>query len=169
MIFQEVWDDSVDEMTLPEPTQISDCSAQGLGYICGFLARKLGSKYPHLGYKSCEEDSVRNEISTPWIKHLSNGGLIVPSDVFMLACSDFEREFVRFHGSHPNGIDQDFNVISRMHSQLVKTFPSWPEDILMLFAKTRTFIRIKYLNNQLKSGGGKNKLRQLKQTGQFQC
>ena len=168
ILFQEAWDDSEDEITLPEPIQISDCSSQGFGYICGFLARKLGSKYPFLGNKSCE-DINRNEIATPWIKHLSNGGLIVPSDVFVAACGGFEKEFNTFHNKHKNGIDQNPNAISRMNDVLMRAFPSWPEDILLLFAKTRTFIRMKYLNNQLKAGGAKAQIRQLKQVGQFQC
>ena len=168
-MFQEDWNDSEDDVTLPEPIQISDCSSQGFGYICGFIARKMGSKYPHLGNKSSDKDKVQSEISTPWIKHLSYGGLTVPSDVFVVACHGFEKEFKSFHDLHKNGMDQNPNVIERMHNILIKAFPSWPEDILLLFVKTRTFIRMKYLNNQLKASGSKSKIRQLKQIGQFQC
>ena len=167
-VSQEVWHDSVDERSLPEPIQIFDCSTQGFGYICGFLAMKLGSKYPHIGSKSSDTDINKNDICTPWIKHLSNGGLYVPSDVFVAACSEFEKKFASFNSGHKNGIDQDPNVIERMKNVLVSSFPSWPEEILLLFVKTRMFIRIKYLNSKLMSDEGKARRRQLKQIGQFE-
>ena len=72
-----------------------------------------------------------------------------------------------FHDLHENGIDQDAEVITRLHIILIQKFPSWPEDVLMFFAKTRTFIRLKFLNHQLKAGEAKAKLRQLKKQGQF--
>ena len=34
-----------------------------------------------------------------------------------------------------------------MHDKLCIDFPEWPREVIYLFAKTRTFIRIKYLNN----------------------
>ena len=153
-------------MELPEPIQISDCSSQGFGYICGFLARKFASKYPFLGSKSSDVDINKSDISTPWIKHLSNGGLIVPSDVFVAGCHEFEKIFNNFHNCHKNGIDQNPKVITRLNEVLIQKFPSWPKDLLCLFGKTRTFIRIKYLNNQLKSGEAKANIRELKQLGQ---
>ena len=158
----------MDEGSLPEPIQISNCSAQGFGYICGFIARKLGSKYPYLGNKSSDIDMNNSDISTPWIKHLSNGGLTVPSDIFVSACNEFEKKFVSFHSCHKNGIDQDQNVIERMKNVLMASFPSWPEDILLLFVKTRLYIRIKNLNCQIMYHEGKAKRRQLKQIGQFE-
>ena len=67
-----------------------------------------------------------------------------------------------------NEIDQEPDVIKRMHSVLKNKFSLWPDDILHLFVKTQTFIRIKFLNNKLKSCDAKAKLMNLKQKGQFQ-
>ena len=72
-----------------------------------------------------------------------------------------------FHDCHKNGIDQDEKVITRFHNILTKKFTSWPGDVLMLFAKTYTFIRLKFLNHQLKAGEAKAKMRQFKKQGQF--
>ena len=148
--------------------QDSECSSQGFGYICGFLARKLSSKYLELGSKSSELDFNLDEVRIAWIRHLSNGGLTIPSDAFVTACHQFEGKFNSFHGSHKNNIDQDENVIQRMCDILVENFPSWPREVLMLFAKTRTFIRIKYLNHKIKATEAKAHLRHLSKIGHFQ-
>ena len=90
-------------------------------------------------------------------------------DVFVVACNGFEKKFKSFHDKHENGMDQNPNVIQRMHAILLHVFPSWPYDILLLFVRTGTFIRLKYLNNLLKASGSKSNIRHLKQIGQFQC
>ena len=87
----------------------------------------------------------------------------------MSACHGFEKVFSDFHDCHESGIDTNPDVILRLHVVLLKKFPSWPEDLLLLFVKTRTFIRIKYLNHQLKAKEAKANLRNLKQISQFQC
>ena len=88
--------------------------------------------------------------------------------LFMPALS-LKKKINDFHNCHKNKVDQNPDVISCMHTVLVDNFPDWPSAVLMLFAKTRTFIRIKHLNNEIKALDAKFKLRQLKQTGQFQC
>ena len=148
--------------------QESDCSSQGFGYICGFLARKVSSKYPDLGSKSFQSDLNKNEVRTPWIKHLSHGGLTIPSDSFVAACHQFEDKFNSFHSCHKNNVDQDEKVIKRMCDVLTENFPAWPPEVLMLFAKTRTFIRIKYLNYKIKATEAKANLRNLSKIGHFQ-
>ena len=80
-----------------------------------------------------------------------------------------EKKFNDFHNCHAKKVDQKPDVICRMHAVLVNAFPDWPSEVMLLFAKTRTFIRIRYLNNEIKALDAKFKLRQLKQTGQFQC
>ena len=132
------------------------------------MARNLSSKYPELGSKSFESDLNKNDVRTPWIKHLSYGGLTIPSDVFVTACNQFEEHFINFHGCHKNTIDQDENVIKRMCDVLEKNYPDWPREVLMLFSKTRTFIRIKYLNHKIKATEAKAKLRHLSKIGHFQ-
>ncbi len=147
---------------------IGDCGTQGLSYVAGYIARKFNKKYPDLGQKTCDLNFIHGT-SSPWIVHLSNGGLTVPAEDFFEACCKFEKSFVAFHSSHKNLIDQEPDVISRMHRQLVCHFPEWPSDVLLFFAKTRTFIRLKYVNHNLKVQEAKAKLRKLKQVGQFTC
>ena len=79
----------------------------------------------------------------------------------------FEEVFLVFHNGHKLSIDQDPDVIARMHQQLGAVFPEWPSEILQFLAKTLTFFRIKYLKHKLKFDDAKAKLRKLKQTGQF--
>ena len=65
-------------------------------------------------------------------------------------------------------VDENPNFIKRISDVLKNSFPSWPEDILKLYVKTRTFIRIKYLNNVYKATEAEAKLQYLKKKGQFQ-
>ena len=148
-----------------QETDFRDCDSQGLAYISGSLAKKFQKKYPHLGTKSSNLPFCEKSLA-PWVIHLSKGGLIVPSDEFLHACSNFEQEFLKFHGEE---IDQKPDVFNRFHSVLVTKFgDNWPSEVLMLFARTRTFIRIKALNHQLKVQEAQAKLRKLKQLGQHQ-
>ncbi len=142
---------------------MSDCSDEGLSYVAGFIAKKFPLR-TELGVKTVDASAS----SCSWIMWKSNGGLRVPSEEFLEACRKFEAVFQTFHSTHKNGIDQDCNVIIRMSDVLHEKFPSWPKEVLEFFARTRTFIRIKHLNNCLKVGAAKAKLRSLKQSGQFQ-
>ena len=74
----------------------------------------------------------------------------MPSEDFMASCREFDMCFQRFHNKCKNHIDQEEDVISRMTMVLAQEFPSWPMPILQLFAKTRTFIRMKFVNHDLK-------------------
>ncbi len=139
---------------------------EGLSYIAGFIAKKLHASYPELWTKTT--DLGNDTTSSPWVMWLSNGGLTVASEEFHEACRQFEATFQVFHNKHKNKIDQHSDVITRMSEVLHQKFSNCPIEMLQLFAKTRTFIRIKYLNNCLKVDEAKAKLRSLKQSGQFQ-
>ena len=133
--------------------------------IAGFIAKKHSASSPEVGTKTTD---LRNDASSPWVMWASKGGLTVASEDFHHACCQFEASFQSFHNKHKNSIDPNCDVISTMSQVLQKEFSDWPVEILQFFAKTRTFIRIKYLNNCLKVDEAKAKLRSLKQSGQFQ-
>ncbi len=96
--------------------------------------------------------------------HLSKGGLHMPDSNFLEACKAFDRLFVAFHGHE---VDQEEMVIDRFYQKLAEAFGrQWPEDVLALFARVRTFIRIKALNKYLQVDEASAKFRKLKQYGQ---
>lgn len=107
---------------------------------------------------------MHNECSTPWLFHLSRGGLTVPSDNFLKSCSNFEEDFDQFHG---NKVDRGKQVIKRFGDILCQKYgESYPHEVLRFFSKARTFVRIKELNYQLKIAV--DKVRTLKQSAQHQ-
>jgi hypothetical protein len=65
-------------------------------------------------------------------------------------------------------VDQKPDVMNRLCALLERNFKDeWPSDVLMLYARVRTFIRIKALNNKEKLAEGDSKTRKYKQIAQF--
>ncbi len=116
-----------------------DCSEEGLKYVAGFLAFKLKKKYPGLGTSA---NSPLSCLSCPWIETVSYGGLTKPTAIFLTQIQEFEETFKRLHGQ---GISREEGIIQKLKSELAARHPSVPDDILSLYSKTRTHIRIKFL------------------------
>ena len=80
---------------------------------------------------------------------VSKGGLTVPNEKFLDDGQKFEADFLNFHKDE---MDRGEYVIDRFTSLLVKKYGQiYKKDLLYLFAKTRTFIRFRYLCNLLKA------------------
>ena len=140
-----------------------DTSHQGLTYVAGYVAQKFKLQCPNLGSKT-SEFPLQHESSTPWLFHLSRGGLTVPNDAFLESCKGFEDDFNAFHG---NEVDRGEKVIKRFGDILCHKYGKlYPEDVLRFFSKVRTFIRIKALNYKMHVQA--EKVRSLKQSAQHQ-
>uniref|UniRef100_A0A0K2T465 Putative LOC100569726 [Acyrthosiphon pisum] n=1 Tax=Lepeophtheirus salmonis TaxID=72036 RepID=A0A0K2T465_LEPSM len=122
--------------------------------------------YPDL-VKKTSDIYLNDHGLTPWIYHLSRGGLMVPSNYFLKDWEVFDQKFKEFHLPL---LDRHPKVIERFCQVLEDSFgDKYDKAILNLFAKTRTMIRIRYLNAQLEfNTGGSEKIRGKKQIGQFQ-
>ena len=148
----------------------SDCSFQGLTYILGSIAKKLQEKYPQLGKASKYLTQVEKEDTLcTWLLKISNGRLMVPNDEFLIDGQEMEEEFNKFHACKKR-VDMDAWVINRFTSVLVSKFgDKYDREVLYLFATTRTHIRIKDLNRELKNREAYAlNLRDMKQLGQLQ-
>ena len=121
-----------------------DSSAEAQKYLAGFIAHKLKEKHPELS----AEGTMEEEVDCPWIDVLSRGGLRKPSPSWLEQFLRFEGEF---HNVHGMSISRKSQVIKKMESHLHAKFPDVPADIIALYAKTRTHIRIKYMRRQYKS------------------
>lgn len=124
-----------------------DCSEEGLKYIAGFLAHKFRQKYPELGCKTCESPNS-GVSSSAWISSLSRGGLTLPSENFMKQILVFESIFKDIHGK--NGLNSEYKVMETTVNQIQCKCNSVPIDVVRKYVRTRTFIRIKFLNQKLK-------------------
>ena len=126
-----------------------DCTNEGLKYVAGYLAHTFRMKYPALGAKSSECSQNHFEIvSAPWIRALSRGGLMVPTAHFYEKICQFEKMFSEFHGEN---ICREKKVVATLALKICHSHQEIPEDVIKKFVKTRTFIRIKFLNHQLQA------------------
>jgi hypothetical protein len=140
-----------------------DCSLEGLKYVAGYLAHKLRVKYPELGSRTSEQYAFA-QATAPWISTLSRGGLTVPSVQFMENILAFEELFKEIHG---DGLNTQHKVMQTTIEYITLKFPSIPNEIIKKYVRTRTFIRIKFLNHQLKAEDEARKLRNLNKRKHF--
>lgn len=132
--------------------------------MAGYVASKFMHKFPELGQKT-SDFSVFEETTSPWISALSKGGLVIPSQKFLSEVYQLERIFQSVHG---NEISKDFGIIKKLTNLYKQEMGSIPDEVLLKFARTRTFIRVKFLNCKLKLAQGESILRRKrKQLEQF--
>ena len=135
-----------EEIPVSAKTSSFNCEAEGFKYVAGYVAHKFLPQFPDLGQKTCDI-FIWSKTPAPWITALSRGGLVVPSERFMSQVYDMEKIFTSIHGA---SISSEAKVILKFHSLLIKNFPNLSADVLGKYARTRTFIRIRFLNYQLK-------------------
>ncbi len=140
-----------------------DCPNEGLAYVAGFIAAKLRKEFPELGKKTCDISPFQ-QTNHPWLTALSRGGLTQPSTEFFDQIKQFEKVFQLFHGSD---ISRESNVIKNFRKVLLKEFPTLHPKIAIKYSRTRTFIRMKYLNHKLHSKSSAVQRREAKKKSQF--
>ncbi|XP_071577252.1 uncharacterized protein [Temnothorax nylanderi] len=120
----------------------------GLQYVAGYVAHRFISKYPFLGERTINiTDNSRTE-ECDWVKTVSKGYLIHPSEELMNLSKVVDECFVAFHGE---GFSTEDYVIRKVVS-LVKNSgydSNWvPEEVLQCLVRTRTYIRVKEINKK---------------------
>ena len=131
--------------------------------LLGFLAHKYRIKYPQFGEKTCQI-STRTQNNCHWILALSRGGLTAPSKEFENIMHKFEDIF---NGIHGQTISKCKSVIRSVTKIISQKFPDFPSEVIHTFVKTRTFIRIKHLNGQLKIEADSTKKRNAEKKKHF--
>ena len=119
-----------------------------------------GKLHPWLGSRT---PFARN--TSKYLKILSLGGLHVPSEVFLEYLRMFEKRFQTFNGST---IFDCVDPIESLASLLRVEFAEVEPDIINLFCKTRTFIRLKKLNNDLLCSKKRYRRYYIKHVSKFQ-
>ncbi|XP_071637320.1 uncharacterized protein [Temnothorax longispinosus] len=120
----------------------------GLQYVAGYVAHRFISKYPFLGERTINiTDNSRTE-ECDWVKTVSKGYLIHPSEELMNLSKVVDECFVAFHGE---GFSTEDYVIRKVVS-LVKNSgydSNWvPEEVLQCLVRTRTYIRVNEINKR---------------------
>lgn len=130
---------------------------QGLLYVAGYVAWRFREKYPELG-------TITKNLNLPhkseeWILTASNGHLRYPSaDMIELAMA-MEEVFIKVHGY--SGFCPDTNIIKFVVNKTIEAIPETTISLTVLtcLVRTRTYIRINSLNNELKSSHIQNQQR----------
>ena len=122
-------------------------------FVAGWIAHKMNNE--DLGIRSSDKnwDWNQTESLAPWIFKLSRGGLKVPTNEFLSDMECFEYEFIKFHGLHE--LSRKANIIREFEEILWNKFgPStrfeYSKKLLSLFARSRTFFRLRNLIQKLK-------------------
>ena len=122
---------------------------EGLKYVAGWIAYKFRESYPDLGIQTWE---VLHPPSGPdtskWVTYLSRGGLRKPTNNLILAVYKMERLFCRYN---KDGLKRGKLVIKNLYDLFCRRLPNLPKDLLLKVARTRTFIRLRHLNQKLKA------------------
>ena len=72
---------------------------------------------------------------------------MIPSDELMADVYKMEKIFNSIHG---NSVSLQHGVVKHLHQNYLKEFPHLSNEVLKKFARTRLFIRVKYINWQNK-------------------
>ncbi len=145
-----------------------DSSMEGMAYLAGYIAFR-GHKFdPTLGVRTHQSSSTCTDT---WIDVLSKGGLFKPAAWWLDTIREFEVVFWALHG---NAASKVTRVIGRLRNMLEKRFPHVHPAVVRLYARTRTFIRIRHLNGQLRkckgrSRGDVKKARKWAQSSRLSC
>jgi hypothetical protein len=114
-------------------------------YIAGFIAKKFKNTHPQLGDFTYRIKSD-NAYSLPsWVQQLSFGGLIKPSTDFLTTIKRWNKYFEIFHGE--NKLRKKPLVVKKLALKIKKR-ENLSFDVIKLFCKLRTVIRINYLKTK---------------------
>lgn len=136
--------------SLTEDSEIDTCDTKSpettddaFEYIAGFIAKKFKSTHPHLGDFTYKIKSDRAYNLPSWVQQLSFGGLIKPSADFLKTIKQWNKYFQVYHGD--NNLRKEPLIVKNLALKIKKR-ETLSFDIINLFCKLRTIIRMNYLN-----------------------
>ncbi|KAG8265711.1 hypothetical protein J6590_088802 [Homalodisca vitripennis] len=120
---------------------------EALSYVAGYVAYRARKVDPSLGKMSRDlpHEHLDDEI---WIKTLSHGKLTVPSEDWKKTIKEFENVFLKFHGEG-NYFSKQNHFIANLKSILTEKFPNVCKQAIHVYARVRTFIRLRNVNSNL--------------------
>ena len=138
-----------------------DIGEQGKQWICGWLAYKFRLKYPSLeniGALGYPTDQVPPDFGPipPWIAIQSRGGICTHTPNFSMLIQKWDLIFASMMGSE---ISYEPLVIKTLFNNIVRHYPSIPEEIIHKYSRFRCFSRKRFLSLQLQDVKRKENLR----------
>lgn len=130
----------------------------GLRYLARWILfkHKKTTGFQGLGnYTKNLDHSQFNTTPNSWIRHLSYGGLIEPTDEFFAEVQKMEGLFCQKMGS---GILKGPRINSRIAEAIMAELPSSNPIFVKTFVRQRIFIRMKYFSEKSQELTHKRKL-----------
>lgn len=119
--------------------EFDDLVYDSLEYLGGYISKRI-NKTVSKARNECPGSSTFT-----WIDHISEGGLVKPSEEFMEDIQNLERIFEVFNG---DGLSFSNNFLKNLLNK-ARDFTSCSEQAQLLFFRTRLYFRIKSLNKSL--------------------
>lgn len=122
-----------------ENVPFNEIESDNVEYVAGYVAYRFKHKYPYL--KSEEQGDTDS-----WINYVSKGNLSIPSRTLVNMAYKLEPIFKKLHGE---GLSNKQYIIKELSTKLEKIFKDMPPEVISCLVRTRTFIRMNKLNNEL--------------------
>lgn len=120
-------------------------------YITGYVAHRFRNRYPDLGVPTKSLPHLFND----WICTLSKGNCMYPSTNFLNAAIITEEEFLKLHGHFFSKEDKIFDKLTNIVS--MKTNNQFPKEVIACLVRTRTYIRLRTMNKDIKQNNVQKK------------
>lgn len=117
---------------------------ESLKCIAGFIAFKFKKKYS-LGKLTSSMDMNK---APDWIQAVSRGCLLHPNDELWEVALKLESEFHKMHG---NSLSKEENIFKKLADRTMSQIKttSVPYEVVLYFARTPTYIRLRDLNRKI--------------------
>jgi hypothetical protein len=116
----------------------------GAEYVAGFISKKFYETHPEL------HKTHQDYTSGSWVKLLSHGSLVLPSEYWFCVFKKFEEYFIAMHGDGDK-INMNWAVTKTMECALNRRFPEIPPKIIKYYVRVRTRMRIDHVNRMKES------------------
>lgn len=131
----------------PENQISEEITEESLVYIAGYVSYRFRSKYPELGIPTRE---LPYSDPSTWICQVSRGSLIYPCENLIENARILEKKFAAFHGDNLSATNLIFQKVAMAVKSEISDCSQIPHEALMCLVRTRTYIRLRFLNNNLK-------------------
>lgn len=136
-------------------------------YVAGYVAYRFRASHPELVMSSSQNVLKPSEQQNDWINFISRGKLTHPSSTLVDAACILEEEFKVMHGT---GLSNECRIFDNLAKNVSRRLPSkLPQKVLMCLVRTRTYIRVRELNKQLKDKALANKQKRKKMKKVTNC
>ena len=122
----------------------SNLEREGLAFVAGYVAAKCRHIDGTLGKPT--RTAPETSVPSTWLRVVSRGGLMIPSEQWMSVVEGFEVTFNLVMG---RGACQESGIVRRLMELLLEKEPGLDRRIARKLVSTRLHIRLRWLNQAM--------------------